>query len=199
MRSFLLLILLSASLPAIAGGGPSSAIDTTSAQNNENSALSQSQASQSNQSRSESVGGSIINQQYNSSVGELSQSVISENQISCESGSFYVSTGIYPQDDFGFYTFEDRERSQSHQLNANVGFQMPFGPSIAACVDAQKNKVKQIKIGTEAGILKTCLSTKVAAAKAEVAMESLAEAFPQLTKSCSTVWGIAQVNAQKQL
>ena len=75
---------------------------------------------------------------------------------------------------------------------------MPFGPSIAACVDAQKNKVKQIKIGTEAGILKTCLSTKVAAAKAEVAMESLTEAFPQLTKSCSTVWGIAQVNAQKQ-
>ena len=198
MRSFLLLILLSASLPAIAGGGPSSAIDTTSAQNNENSALSQSQASQSNQSRSESVGGSIINQQYNNSVGELSQSVISENQISCESGSFYVSAGAYPQDTFGFYSFDNNRREMMYVPQANLGFQMPFGPSIAACVDAQKNKVKQIKVGTEAGILKTCLSTKVAAAKAEVAMESLTEAFPQLTKSCSTVWGIAQVNAQKQ-
>lgn len=199
MRSLFLILLLT-SAPAIAGGGgSSSAIDTTSAQNNDNSALSQSQASQSNASRSESVGGSIINQQYNNSVGDLSQTVISENQISCESGSLYVSTGVYPQDDFGFYTFESRKRSQSHQLNANIGFQMPFGPSIASCVDAQKRKVQQIKIGTEAGILKTCLSTKIAAIKAEVAMESLSNQFPELTKSCSTVWGIAQINGQKRL
>ena len=191
MRSFLLLVLLSASLPAMAGGGgSSSAVDTSAQQNNENFANSQSQASQSNLSRSESVGGSIINQQFNDSIGELSQTAISENLISCESGSFYVSAGAYPQDNFGFYTYENRERSQSHQLNANVGFQMPFGPSIAACVDAQKNKVKQIRIGTEAGVLKTCLLTKLQATKAEVAMESLTKAFPQLTKSCATVWGI---------
>ncbi len=190
-RFLLLLVVLSASLPAMAGGGgSSSAVDTSAQQNNDNSALSQSQASQSNLSRSESVGGSIINQQFNDSIGELSQTAISENLISCESGSFYVSAGAYPQDNFGFYTYENRERSQSHQLNANVGFQMPFGPSIAACVDAQKNKVRQIRIGTEAGILKTCLVAKLQATKAEVAMESLTGAFPELTKSCSTVWGI---------
>ncbi len=161
-----------------------------SKQDNENFAQSQSQASQSNQSRSESVGGSIINQQYNNSVGELSQTVISENQISCESGSFYVSVNAYPQDDYGFYSFERPERQVSHQLNGNIGFQLPFGPSIAACVDAQKRKVQQIKIGTEAGILKTCLSTKVQAAAAKVKLEKLATQFPQLTENCSAVWGI---------
>ncbi len=164
-----------------------------SKQDNENFAQSQSQASQFNQSRSESVGGSIINQQYNNSVGELSQTVISENQISCESGSFYVSVNAYPQDDFGFYSFERPERQVSHQLNGNIGFQLPFGPSIAACVDAQKNKVRQIKIGTEAGILKTCLSAKVQATEAEVSMQSLAVQFPELTKNCKTVWGIDPV------
>ena len=193
MRRLLLLLLLSASLPAMAGGNNAASTSANPTQNNENFAQSQSQASQSNQSRSESVGGSIINQQFNDSIGELSQTTISENVISCESGSFYVSAGAYPQDEFGFYTFQDRKRSQSHQLNANVGFQIPFGPSIASCVSAQKNKARQVSIGTEAGILKTCLSTKVAALAAEVDMQALTGAFPQLTKSCSTVWGIAQV------
>ncbi len=191
MRSFLLLVLLSASLPAIAGGGSSSAVDTKAEQNNENSALSQSQASQSNQSRSESFGGNIINQQFNDSVGELSQTAISENVISCESGSVYVSAGAYPQDAFGFYSFEQNRREMQYVPQVNLGVQMPFGPSIASCVDAQKNKVKQIKIGTEAGVLKTCLSTKAALEKAEVERQSLTEAFPELTKSCKTVWGIS--------
>lgn len=190
-RLLFLLVLLSASLPAMAeGGGSSSAVDTSTQQNNDNSAQSQSQASQSNRSRSESVGGSIINQQYNNSVGELSQTAISENQISCESGSFYVSAGAYPQDSFGFYSFENNRRQMQYVPQANLGIQVPFGPSIAACVDAQKNKVRQIKIGTESGIFKTCVSTKINATKAEIPLQLLSEKFPQLTENCSAVWGI---------
>ena len=198
-RLLLLLVVLSASLPVMAGGNNSASTSSNPEQNNDNRAASQSMASQQNQSRSESVGGSIVNQQYNNSVGELSQSVISENQISCESGSFYVSAGAYPQDSFGFYSWENNRREMQYVPQANLGFQMPFGPSIAACVDAQKNKVRQIRIGTEAGILKTCLSTLAAVTNAELGMEKISAAFPELTKSCSTVWGIAQVNGEKQL
>ena len=153
-------------------------------------AASQSQASQSNQSRSESVGGSMINNQYNTTQGELGLMTVSERAVSCESGSLYVSTGIYPQDNFGFYTFEDRERSMSYQPQANIGFQLPFGPQVASCVEAMKRQTEQIIVGTESGIFKTCVSTKINATKAEIALESLAKQFPQLTERCSTVWGI---------
>ena len=206
MRSFLLLVLLSASLPAMAGGkGSSSAIDTTAAQTNDNFANSQSQASQSNQSRSESIGGNMINNQYNTVQGELGEMTVSERAVSCESGSFYLSAGAYPQDAQGFYTFNDRDREMMYAPQANLGFQLPFGPQVSACVEAMKRQTEQIQVGTESGIFKTCVSTKINATKAEIALESLATQFPKLTKRCSTVWGIttgadpvAQFNAQTQ-
>ena len=188
MRSFLLLVLLSASLPAMANNSASSSANPT--QGNENMAASQSQASQSNQSRSESVGGSMINNQYNTTQGELGLMTVSERAVSCESGSLYVSTGIYPQDNFGFYTFEDRERSMSYQPQANIGFQLPFGPQVASCVEAMKRQTEQIQIGTESGIFKTCVSTKINATKGEIPLELLLKQFPKLTERCSAVWGI---------
>jgi len=176
MRSFLLLLLLSASLPAMAGGGgSSSAVDTSTQQNNENMAASQSQASQSNQSRSESVGGSMINNQYNTTQGELGLMTVSERAVSCESGSFYVSAGAYPQDTQGFYTFDDRDREMMYAPQANVGFQLPFGPQVAACVEAMKRQTEQIQVGTESGIFKTCVSTKINATKAEIGRASCRE------------------------
>ena len=145
------------------------------------------------------------NYQYNTTQGELGEMTVSERAVSCESGSFYVSAGAYPQDSQGFYTFDDRDREMMYAPQANLGFQLPFGPQVAACVEAMKRQTEQIQVGTESGIFKTCVSTKINATKAEIALESLAKQFPQLTEKCSTVWGItsnsdpvAQVNAQKQ-
>ncbi len=73
---------------------------------------------------------------------------------------------------------------------ANLGFQLPFGPQVASCIEAMKRQTEQIQVGTESGIFKTCVSTKVAAAKAEIELKSLAKKFPQLTENCSAVWGI---------
>jgi hypothetical protein len=188
MRSFLLLVLLSASLPAMANNSASSSANPT--QGNDNTAASQSMASQQNQSRSESIGGNMINNQYNTVQGELGEMTVSERAVSCESGSFYVSAGAYPQDSQGFYTFDDRDREMMYAPQANLGFQLPFGPQVAACVEAMKRQTEQIQVGTESGIFKTCVSTKINATKAEIALESLAKQFPQLTERCSTVWGI---------
>ena len=191
MRSLFLLALLSISAPAIAGGGGSrSQVDTTAAQNNDNTAASQSQASQQNQSRSESIGGNMINNQYNTVQGELGEMTVSERAVSCESGSVYLSAGAYPQDSQGFYTFNDRDRQMMYAPQANLGFQLPFGPQVSSCIEAMKRQTEQIVVGTESGIFKTCVSTKVNATKAEIALETLAKQFPKLTEKCSTVWGI---------
>jgi len=132
----------------------------------------------------------MINNQYNTTQGELGLMTVSERAVSCESGSFYVSAGAYPQDSQGFYTFDDRDREMMYAPQANLGFQLPFGPQVAACVEAMKRQTEQIQVGTESGIFKTCVSTKINATKAEIPLQLLKAQFPQLTERCSTVWGI---------
>ena len=194
MRRFLALLLLATSAPAMAGGyspaGSKSSVDTQQQQNNENVAASQSAANQQNQSRSESIGGNLNNYQINNAQGELGVMSVRSNGITCESPSFYINGGVLPQDAWGFYTFEQRNREMMYAPQASIGLQMPFGPQVASCTEAMKDQAMQTKIATETGILKQCINTKVQATKAEIPMELVNQSFPQLGKSCSVLWGL---------
>ena len=204
MRRLLALLLIAAPTPALAGGGysPSPKLNPVSPnataqqqQNNDNSASSASQANQQNQSRSESIGGGIFNYQINNSQGELGIMSVGPSRISCESPSFYANGGVVPLDAYGFYTFENRERSMMYAPQASIGVQLPFGPQVSACVDAMKNQALQTKIATESGILKKCLMTKIDATKASIPMEMVQDSFPELGKQCSKLWGLTPVAA----
>ena len=148
MRHFLALLLLVPS-PALAQKATTTASPT---QNNDNTAASQSMANQQNQSRSESVGGNLNNYQINNTQGELGEMTVSSNAISCQSPSLYANAGVVPQDAYGFYVFDDRRREMMYAPQVQVGFQMPFGPQVAACTQAMKDKATQVAMGTESGI-----------------------------------------------
>ncbi len=182
MRRLLLLLLL---LPAPAGAQLATANPT---QNNDNTAASQSMANQQNQSRSESIGGNLNNYQINNSMGDLGEMTIGSSAISCESPSVFANAGVVPTDAYGFYTFDNNRREMMYSPQVQVGFQMPFGPQVAACVEAMKDQAKQIKIATQAGTIMKCLEVKVIANKAEVEMAPLASAYPYLGESCHTLW-----------
>jgi hypothetical protein len=184
---YLLLLLLLLPGPALAQMATTTANPT---QNNDNQAASQSMANQQNQSRSESIGGNMNNYQYNNSQGELGEMTVSERAVSCESGSFYMSAGAYPQDSQGFYTFDDRDRDMMYAPQANLGFQLPFGPQVASCVEAMKRQTQQIQVSTAAGTVKKCLEVKVIATKASVPMEIIAAEYPVLKDKCMAMWNI---------
>ena len=184
MRRLLALLLLVPG-PAMAQMATTNANPT---QNNDNNAASQSMANQQNQSRSESIGGSLNNYQINNSQGELGEMTIGGNAISCESPSFYANAGVVPGDAFGFYTFDERRREMMYAPQAQVGFQMPFGPQVAACTAAMKNKATQIAMGTESGIVAKCIEVKIAATKADIPMVTITKNFPTLKKHCSKLW-----------
>ena len=184
MRRLLALLLL---VP-----GPAMAqMATTNAnpeQNNENNSASQSMANQQNQSRSESIGGSLNNYQVNNSMGDLGDMGVGSKGITCQSPTVFANAGVIPTDLFGFYTFESRERQMMYAPQAQVGFQMPFGPQVSACVAAMKNKATQIAMGTESGIVAKCIEVKIAATKAEIPMVTITKNFPTLKKHCSKLW-----------
>lgn len=183
MRRLLALLLL------IPGPAMAQMATANPEQNNDNSAIGQASSNQTNQSRSESIGGNLTNYQINNSQGDLGEMTIGGNAISCQSPSFYANAGVVPGDAFGFYTFEDRERQMMYSPQAQVGFQMPFGPQVAACTAAMKNKATQIAMGTESGIVAKCIEVKVAATKAEIPMAKISTNFPTLKKHCSKLWG----------
>jgi hypothetical protein len=187
MRRFLLLLLL---LPAPALAQQAT---TNSNQNNDNQAASQSMANQQNQSRSESVGGNLNNYQINNSQGDLGEMMIGPKGVSCQSPSFYVSAGVLPQDYFGFYTFEDRNREMMYAPQAQLGFQMPFGPQVAACVAAMKNQAQQIELATAAGTVQKCVQLKDLAKKTNVSLNTISANFPVLQKACSGLWGVQSI------
>ena len=159
-------------------------------QNNDNTAVGQASSNQSNESRSESIGGSLNNYQFNNSQGELGEMTIGGSAISCQSPSLYANAGVIPGDAFGFYTFENRERQMMYAPQAQVGFQMPFGPQVATCTQAMKNKATQVAMGTESGIVAKCVELKIATTKAEIALETVAKNFPVLKDKCSALWGV---------
>ena len=185
MRRLLALLLLVPG-PALANTSASTSANPT--QNNDNNAASQSMANQQNQSRSESVGGNLNNYQINNSMGELGEMAIGNNGISCESPSLFANAGVVPTDAYGFYSWENNRREMMYSPQVQVGFQMPFGPQVAACVEAMKDQAKQIKIATQAGTIKKCLEVKIIATKAEVGMTQLASAYPYLGESCRALW-----------
>ena len=185
MRRLLTLLLLVPG-PALANTSASTSANPT--QNNDNQAASQSMANQQNQSRSESIGGNLNNYQINNSQGDLGEMMIGGNAISCQSPSLYANAGVVPQDALGFYTFDDRDRQMMYAPQAQVGFQMPFGPQVAACTAAMKNKATQIAMGTESGIVAKCIEVKIAATKAEIPVIKISTGFPTLKKHCSKLW-----------
>ena len=186
MRRLLALLLLIPS-PALAGGLSTS---TATDQVNNNQAVAQPVNSQANQTRSESVGGNLNNYQINNSVGDLGEMTVGPRGVGCQSPSLFANAGVIPQDSVGFYTYDDRDRDVMYAPQAQVGFQMPFGPQVAACVAAMKDQATQIKVATAAGTVAKCIEMKVAGTKAEISMEVVAEDFPELKEKCSGLWGI---------
>jgi hypothetical protein len=85
--------------------------------------------------------------------------------------------------------FDDRRREMMYAPQAQVGFQMPFGPQVAACIDAMKNQAMQVKVATEAGTITKCLQVKKVAADAKFELAGLKKAYPVLSKQCKPVWG----------
>ena len=187
-RLFVLLLLLPA--PVMAGGGVpvSSELRVSPTQNNNNQAIGQSSSNQTNQSRSESIGGNLSNYQINNSQGELGEMTIGRNAISCQSPSFYANGGVVPQDAYGFYVFDDRRREMMYAPQAQVGVQLPFGPQVASCVEAMKDQALQVKVATEAGTVTKCLQVKKAAADAGFELVSLRVEYPVLTDKCRPIW-----------
>ncbi len=186
MRRLLALLLLAPS-PAFA-----QAVSTASqsSQNNNNQAVAQPVNNQANQSRSQSVGGGIFNTQVNNSQGDLGEMSIGARGVSCQSPSFYANAGVVPQDAYGFYDFSNNRREMMYNPQAQVGVQLPFGPQVAACVDAMKHQATQIKVATETGTIKKCIEVKTVATKAEVTMAAISKDFPVLSKRCAGIWGI---------
>ena len=187
-RLFVLLLLLPA--PVMAGGeGPvSSELSVSPTQNNNNQAIGQSSSNQTNQSRSESIGGNLNNYQINNTQGELGEMTIGRNAISCQSPSFYANGGVIPQDAYGFYVFDDRRREMMYAPQAQIGVQLPFGPQVASCVEAMKDQALQVKVATEAGTVTKCLQVKKAAADAGFELVSLRVEYPVLTDKCRPIW-----------
>ena len=185
MRRLLLLLLL---IPGPALANTSAASSANPTQNNDNTAASQSMANQQNQSRSESIGGNLNNYQINNSMGDLGVMSIGNGGVSCESPSLYANAGVVPSDAYGFYSFDNNRREMMYSPQVQVGVQLPFGPQVAACIDAMKHQTKQIKIATAAGTIKKCLEVKVIAKQAEVEMTQLTSAYPFLAKSCKPLW-----------
>ena len=157
-------------------------------QNNDNQAVGQASSNQTNQSRSESIGGNLSNVQINNSMGDLGEMGIGSNGITCESPSLFANAGVVPLDAYGFYTFEDRSRQMMYAPQAQVGFQMPFGPQVAACVQAMKDQAMQVKIATEAGTITKCLQVKKAAADAGFELAGLKKSYPVLSDKCRPLW-----------
>ena len=189
MRSLFVLLLL-LPVPVLAGGGVPvpSELSASPTQNNNNQAIGQSSSNQTNESRSESIGGNLNNYQINNSQGEFGEMMIGLNAISCESPSFYANAGVIPQDAYGFYLFDDRRREMMYAPQAQVGIQLPFGPQVASCVEAIKDQALQVKIGTEAGTVTKCLQVKKAAADAGFELVSLRVEYPVLTDKCRPIW-----------
>ena len=187
-RLFVLLLLLPA--PVMAGGEvpASSELRVSPTQNNNNQAIGQSSSNQTNQSRSESIGGNLNNYQINNTQGELGEMTIGRNAISCQSPSFYANGGVVPQDAYGFYVFDDRRREMMYAPQAQVGVQLPFGPQVASCVEAMKDQALQVKVATEAGTVTKCLQVKKAAADAGFELVSLRVEYPVLTDKCRPIW-----------
>ena len=185
-RLFLALLLCSTPAMAQVAGE----FDTD--QQNDNSAIAQPVNTQQNQSRSESIGGSLINNQFNTTPGELGEFGIGDAGVQCQSATFYTQVGVVPQDNVGFYTFEDRNRDMMYTPQASLGVQMPFGPQVAACIEAMKNKAQQIMIATEAGTLEKCLKVKEMATRVRLDPMELSEEYPVLCKKCSKVWAKVQ-------
>ena len=183
MRRLLALLLL---IPGPAVAQVAATANPT--QNNDNQAVGQASANQTNQSRSESVGGSMYNTQINNSMGELGEMTISPKAISCQSPSIYANAGVVPTDAFGFYTFDDRNREMMYAPQAQVGVQMPFGPQVSSCVEAMKDQALQVKLATEAGTINKCLTVKKQVAAAGLDLASLSEAYPVLTEQCKPIW-----------
>ena len=182
MRRLLLLLLL---LPAPAGAQLATANPT---QNNDNTSASHSMANQQNHSRSESIGGNLNNYQINNSMGDLGEMTIGSSAISCESPSLFANAGVVPTDAYGFYSFDNNRREMMYSPQVQVGVQMPFGPQVAACVEAMKDQATQIKIATLTGTIKKCLELKVIAKGADVEMTQISSAFPFLAKACKPLW-----------
>ena len=190
MRRLLALLLLLAPGPAMAQVAVSGANPT---QNNNNQAVGQASSNQVNESRAESVGGSMYNTQINNSMGELGEMTISSKAISCQSPSLYANAGVVPTDAYGFYTFDDRDREMMYAPQAQIGFQMPFGPQVAACIEAMKDQALQVKIATEAGTITKCLQVRKAATDAGFELAVLADGYPTLTERCGVIWGVDKV------
>ena len=184
MRRFLLLLVF---MPGPAMAQVATADPT---QNNSNAAASQSMANQQNQSRSESIGGNLNNYQINNSMGDLGEMSIGKNGVSCESPSLFANAGVVPTDAYGFYSFDNNRREMMYAPQAQVGFQMPFGPQVAACIDAMKNQARQIKVATAAGTVAKCIQIKELATKNDVSLNAIAQDFPVLKKSCKNLWSL---------
>ena len=187
-RLFLLLLLLPAPVMADNGGAVSSELSVSPTQNNNNQAIGQSSSNQTNQSRSESIGGSLNNYQINNTQGELGEMTIGRSAVSCQSPSFYLNAGVIPQDAYGFYSFNQNRREMMYAPQGQIGFQMPFGPQVASCVEAMKDQAMQVKMGTEAGTVTKCLQVKKAAADAGFELVSLKAKYPVLTDKCRPIW-----------
>lgn len=184
MRRLLALLLLLPG-PAVAQVAVSGADPT---QNNNNQAIGQASSNQVNESRAESVGGSMYNTQINNSMGELGEMAVSSKAISCQSPSLYLNAGVVPTDAYGFYTFDDREREMMYAPQAQIGVQLPFGPQVASCVEAMKDQAMQVKIATEAGTITKCLQVRKQVTAAGLELSQLTEAYPVLSDRCKTLW-----------
>ena len=177
------------------GGSPIMAQQSTISPNqtNDNMAVSQPSNQQQNQSRSESIGGSIYNTQINPAQGDLGEMTVGARAISCQSPSFYANMGVIPYDNQYFGTFDDNSRDKDWMPTGSIGIQLPFGPQVASCINAMKNQALQTQMTTESGVLTKCLETFKLMHGVNLSVSLLSSKFPGLSKHCEDIWANAKI------
>lgn len=163
-------------------------------QENNNNAVASPSNNQSNQSRSESIGGGLYNYQINPAQGELGEMTVGARAISCQSPSFFANVGILPYDNQYFGTFGDNSRDKDWMPQGTIGVQLPFGPQVASCVDAMKNQARQTQMTTDTGTLKKCIETFKMSKSADIPLSQVKLDFPGLYKNCKNTWGLENTN-----
>ena len=172
---------------AIAVGAAVAVAAPGQAQTSGSSAAADSQAfgaasnSQTNQSASQSYGGSVNNYQYNTEFGRASEYGFSTRQLRCEGPRAFVGAWADPQADQ--WVGGQWVGQNSWELRAGGGLTVPFGSTTATCVAMSRLLERQLGFDTAVGMVRACAELVRAGVNLD---DSLLEAYPPL-QACRVV------------
>lgn len=110
--------------------------------------------SQTNQSASQSYGGSVNNYQYNTEYGRASEYGFSTRQLRCEGPRAFIGAWADPQADQ--WVAGQWMGQNSWELRAGGGLTVPFGSSTATCAAMSRVLERQLNFDTAVGMVRAC-------------------------------------------